>query len=156
MNGGVVFVIIIALVLGAAIFAIMFLTRGRGGVLNREQYQTDWLKIENSIQRGNINSYRLAILDADSLLDKALKESGVEGDTMGERLRESMANCTSVRTESGAPLRFSVSIGGHLQRDVETIDTLLRQGDQALFVAKAQQRNVYQSSVAQADSPEGS
>ena len=77
-------------------------------------------------------------------------------DTMGERLRESMANCTSVRTESGAPLRFSVSIGGHLQRDVETIDTLLRQGDQALFVAKAQQRNVYQSSVAQADSPEGS
>lgn len=96
MNGGVVFVIIIALVLGAAIFAIMFLTRGRGGVLNREQYQTDWLKIENSIQRGNINSYRLAILDADSLLDKALKESGVEGDTMGERLKKSNARFSNI------------------------------------------------------------
>lgn len=96
MNGGVIFIVIIALALGVAIFAIMFLTRGRGGVLNREQYQAEWLKIENSIRRGNINSYRLAILDADSLLDKALKDCGVAGETMGERLKNSNKNFANI------------------------------------------------------------
>lgn len=96
MPAGLVFVIIIAVVLALAISAIMFLTRGRGGVLNREQYQAAWLKIENSIQRSNINSYRLAIFDADSLLDKALKESGVTGETMGERLKNANANFSNI------------------------------------------------------------
>jgi len=68
-------------------------------------------------------------------------------DMLGERLRAEVEKCTAVTNESGEVIRLSVSVGGHLQQADDTIDTMLQRGDQALFAAKTQQRNHYQSSV---------
>ena len=68
-------------------------------------------------------------------------------DMLGERLRTAVEKCTSVTSESGEVIRLSVSVGGHLQVNDDTIDTMLQRGDNALFAAKSQQRNSYQSSV---------
>lgn len=76
--------------IGLVILAILALTRGHGRkLLNKEQYRTSWLEIENNITKGNNASYQFAILSADKLLDKALRESGVPGETMGDRLKHS-------------------------------------------------------------------
>ncbi|MEY4099270.1 MAG: hypothetical protein RL300_441, partial [Pseudomonadota bacterium] len=69
-------------------------------------------------------------------------------DVLGERLRSEVEQCTAVTSDTGAVIRLSVSVGGHLQEADDTIDAMLRRGDQALFSAKAQQRNTYKPSVA--------
>ena len=76
--------------IGLVILAILALTRGHGRkLLNKEQYRTSWLEIENNITKDNNASYQFAILSADKLLDRALRESGVPGETMGDRLKHS-------------------------------------------------------------------
>jgi diguanylate cyclase (GGDEF)-like protein len=69
-------------------------------------------------------------------------------DVLGERLRSEVEQCTAVTSDTGEVIRLSVSVGGHLQEADDTIDAMLRRGDQALFSAKAQQRNTYKPSVA--------
>ena len=68
-------------------------------------------------------------------------------DRLGERLRAEIASCDTVRTPNGEIVPLTVSIGGHLQVAEDTIDSLLHRGDLALFAAKGQQRNAYQSSL---------
>lgn len=85
-----VVMLIVVVLIGGALLGVIALTRGRGKhLLNQEQYRTDWLEIENNINKDNAASYQFAILSADKLLDKALKESGVPGDSMGDRLKNS-------------------------------------------------------------------
>lgn len=85
-----VVILIVIVLIGGALLGVIALTRGRGKhLLNQEQYRTDWLEIENNINKDNVASYQFAILSADKLLDKALKESGVPGDSMGDRLKNS-------------------------------------------------------------------
>lgn len=84
-----IFMLIVIVLIGVALLAIFALTRGRGRVLDKEKYQAEWLSIENQINKNNDASYQFAILSADKLLDQALRETGVRGDTMGERLKKS-------------------------------------------------------------------
>jgi len=57
--------------------------------LNVDKFRTKWLEIENTFDIKNELSHNMCIIKADSLLDMALKEAGVIGDTMGERLKNS-------------------------------------------------------------------
>lgn len=85
---GVVIMLIAIAIIGITLLVVIAVTRGRGNTqLDKQQYQADWLKIENGIDPQNNASYQFAILSADKLLDKALKETGVSGETMGERLK---------------------------------------------------------------------
>lgn len=84
-----IFMLIVIVIIGIALFAVLALSRGRGRPLDKEKYQADWLKIENLIDKSNDASYQFAIMSADKLLDQALKESGVPGQTMGDRLKKS-------------------------------------------------------------------
>ena len=87
-SSAIVIMLIVILLVGFAILAVLALTRGHGRrLLNKEKYRTAWLEIENNITKDNNASYQFAILSADKLLDKALKESGVPGETMGDRLK---------------------------------------------------------------------
>lgn len=87
---GVVIMLIAIVIIGVTLLVVIAVTRGRGDAsLNKEQYQQDWLKIENGLNPQNNASYQFAILSADKLLDKAMKESGIPGETMGERLKNS-------------------------------------------------------------------
>lgn len=57
----------------------------RIGGVDREFVQTRWVAIEGMASGGG--SLRDAVSEADKLLDYVLKQSGVPGDTMGERLK---------------------------------------------------------------------
>ncbi len=55
--------------------------------LDTAKYQAKWLQIENSIDHKNPATWQLAVLNADKLLDHALRESHYKGTTMGERMK---------------------------------------------------------------------
>lgn len=48
-----------------------------------------WNAIEDRLKKGGPTQLRQAVIEADTLVDYALKQLKVEGDTMGERLRAS-------------------------------------------------------------------
>lgn len=81
-----IFLIVVG-VIGAGAFLLIVFTMNRGGQLNTEKYQSKWMKIERSIDPAQPASFQMAILQADSLLDAALKESAARGQTMGERMK---------------------------------------------------------------------
>ena len=64
-------------------------TRRRSG-LDIKYYRDKWEKIEQ-VQKIGEAGWQVAIIQADKLLDQALKERGFTGDTMGERLKSSHA-----------------------------------------------------------------
>lgn len=74
------------LVVAILLFIVIMLTRRSGGrSLNKEKYQHDWLTIEQSLTNDS-GTWQLAVMNADKLLDRALKERGYKGSTMGERM----------------------------------------------------------------------
>lgn len=79
--------LIFAGVIVVGLILIMVITTGRGGTkqFNKEAYQKDWLSIEMSVSNDPA-SQQFAILQADKLLDRALRERGYRGETMGERM----------------------------------------------------------------------
>jgi len=51
-----------------------------------ERMQKDWEKINDRIEKGDEASLKLAIIEADNMLEDVLKRMGLEGKDMGERL----------------------------------------------------------------------
>lgn len=82
-------IFILAAVLIAAIVGVLYLVfaKKQGPKLNVERYQTKWLEIENSVMRDNPASWQLGIMNADKLVDQALRERHFRGQTMGERMK---------------------------------------------------------------------
>lgn len=78
------FAVLIAAVVGVV---FLFITNKQGPKLNVARYQTRWLAIENSVRKDNKASWQLAIMNADKLLDQALRERRFKGQTMGERMK---------------------------------------------------------------------
>ncbi|HEY0965100.1 MAG TPA: hypothetical protein VGE13_01325 [Candidatus Saccharimonadales bacterium] len=74
------------LLLGAIVLAFIA-RKGTSSQLNKDSYRSAWLKIEQEVDKDNVPSYQLAFLNADKLLDKALKARGIKGQTMGERMK---------------------------------------------------------------------
>lgn len=64
-------------------------TRRRSG-LDVKYYRDRWEKIEQ-VQKMGEAGWQVAIIQADKLLDRALKERGFAGETMGDRLKSSHA-----------------------------------------------------------------
>ena len=96
MNISVWFLLIAVLSVGILIFVSVLLTQKRGHVFNTDKYQSDWLKIENSLEKDNPATYNMAVVEADKLLDKALREMGTAGNNMGERLKRSSGKFTQL------------------------------------------------------------
>jgi hypothetical protein len=88
--------LVIAAALAAMIIFAIILTRRRRSGLNVEKYRSDWLKIDNSLDNSNPMTYQMAILNADKLLDRALKDIGVPGGTMGDRLKISSGRFSDI------------------------------------------------------------
>jgi len=84
----IVFLAIAILAVGFLALVAMILSGKRRHQFDVEAYQTRWLKIENSLEKGNESSYRLAVIDADKLVDKALTEMGIPGQSMGDKLKK--------------------------------------------------------------------
>ena len=72
-------------IVGMLLLGLVTFLRPRKRVLSRQRYETAWTEIETTMGDTN-SSMQFAILQADKLLDRALKESGYKGQTMGERM----------------------------------------------------------------------
>ncbi len=87
MEPGILFFFAAILIVGGALFAFVSLARSGVRRLDVERYRSRWLAIEKQLVRDSEPSYHLAILNADKLLDHALRELGTRGNTMGERMK---------------------------------------------------------------------
>lgn len=86
MDASIIVLFAAVLIIGALLFALMTFGK-RGSSLNVEKYRSSWLAIEQSMTRDNEASYHMAIMNADKLVDQALKDKGFTGLTMGDRLK---------------------------------------------------------------------
>lgn len=82
-----VFFLAAVLIVGALLFAVITMTKGGKRYLDTDKYRSKWLEIEQKLTRDDTASHQLCILNADKLLDQALKEKGLQGATMGERMK---------------------------------------------------------------------
>lgn len=94
----VLFLVIAIVAVGLLALVAMTLMGKRKHDFNVEEYQTRWLKIENSLVKGQRQTYNLAVLNADKLLDRALIELGLSGKTMGERMKRADSRFTKVNS----------------------------------------------------------
>lgn len=83
-----IFLVIAIVAVALLALVAMVLTGKRRHEFNVQEYQTRWLKIENGLDKDDPRSYNFAVLEADKLLDKALTEMGLPGQSMGERLKK--------------------------------------------------------------------
>ena len=98
MDGTLLAFMIGILVVGILLIIVIGLTK-RGPVgLDVEKYRSRWLQIESSLKRDEVSSYHLAVLNADKLLDQALRERGVRGETMGERMKQLKSTWTNANS----------------------------------------------------------
>ncbi len=75
----------IVIVIGLVMLVFIAQSKKRNSRLNPIKYQQEWASIEQSITSDN-KTQQFAIIQADKLLDRALKESGYTGTTMAERM----------------------------------------------------------------------
>ena len=85
MDSMIVLLFAVVIVIGLGLLVVMGLSRKTSKKLDLEKYKKDWSDIEQSITADN-KTQQFAIIQADKLLDRALKESGFSGNTMAERM----------------------------------------------------------------------
>ncbi len=86
MNSLVTIMVVGIIIIGIIMLMVIATTRKRVPGLDQEEFRSKWLKIEASIIDDEASCH-LAILNADKLLDTALKARGFAGETMGERMK---------------------------------------------------------------------
>lgn len=85
----IVFLGVAILICAVLLFFAINLTKPHKIILDKEKFQTRWLKIENSVKKESPESWHLALINADKLVDIALRDLKISGQTMGERLKNS-------------------------------------------------------------------
>ena len=94
---------LVGILVVAVLLVIVILFTKKGGVqLDVNKYRSKWLAIERQLQKDNAASYQLSILNADKLLDHALKERGAKGETMGERMKTLQTTWSNANAVWGA------------------------------------------------------
>ena len=73
---------------------IAVLTKATSG-LNRSYYKSKWSGVQKTLKDGK-SGQKLAIIDADKLLDHAMKAARIRGSTMGERLKNADKSLGSI------------------------------------------------------------
>ena len=87
MDPSLLIFLVAIVIVGVLVFLAISMTGKRSHNFNKEDYQVDFLRIEQSLSKDNASSYAMAIIEGDKLLDRALMEMGVQGRTMGDRLK---------------------------------------------------------------------
>lgn len=87
-TGGVAFfeLAMAVIILGGFLLLIMALMSGKKVHLDSRFYNEQWQKILGYISTSEAG-WRLAIIDADKLVDHALKARGYKGESMADRMR---------------------------------------------------------------------
>lgn len=88
MDNNLLFILFAAVIfMGLLMLVIISTTLSRGHAFNKAEYRQKIEAIERLLEGKGIAATHMAIMEADKLVDKALKEKGVKGNTMGERLK---------------------------------------------------------------------
>lgn len=83
------------LIFGGLLFVIISLTKNSPRPLDVDKYRSRWLSIETRLKRDDTSSHTLCVFDADKLLDQALRERGLSGKTMAERMKQYQGKWTN-------------------------------------------------------------
>lgn len=86
MDSIILIMFLAIVIIGVLLLVFIAFTRKSAPPLNQERYRAKWLAIENSISSEE-SSLQFAVLNADKLLDEALKARRFQGKTMGERMK---------------------------------------------------------------------
>ncbi len=89
MGQNIIFLFAAILIVGAIMVVIISLTKKGSNKLDVNKYRLKWMSIERQLKKDEPSSYHLTVLDADKLLDQALKDRGAPGETLGERMKNS-------------------------------------------------------------------
>lgn len=95
MNNLILIMFITVVILGITLLIVISLTRRGGKTLDQQKYRSRWLAITQSAGSTS-ETWQLAIINADKLLDTALRERGVVGTTLGERLKNAKPYVSSI------------------------------------------------------------
>jgi len=83
------------LIFGGLLFAIISLTKNSPRTFDQDKYRSRWMAIESRLKRDDENSYTVCILEADKLLDQSLRDRGLSGKTMAERMKQCQGKWTN-------------------------------------------------------------
>jgi hypothetical protein len=83
------------LIFAGLLFTIISLTRRSPRAMDIDKYRSRWLSIETRLKRDDENSYVVCIMEADKLLDQALRDRGLAGNTMAERMKQCQGKWTN-------------------------------------------------------------
>jgi hypothetical protein len=99
MDGTLLAFMVGILIIGILLIVVITITKKSPQQLDVDKYRLKWLAIEKQLNRSEPSSYHLCVLNADKLLDQALRERSVRGETMGERMKtakETWSNANAV------------------------------------------------------------
>jgi hypothetical protein len=83
------------LIFGGLLFAIISITKNSPKTLDQDKYRSRWMAIESRLKRDDENTYTVCILEADKLLDQSLRDRGLPGKTMAERMKQCQGKWTN-------------------------------------------------------------
>lgn len=87
------YIILAVLVLLVCVIVGAVIVRRRPRVLKTEKFQEQWREMQKLC--ANKDTWRQAVIDADNMLDEALKKKRFAGKTMGERLTKAQRMLTN-------------------------------------------------------------
>ncbi|HWT40422.1 MAG TPA: hypothetical protein VN081_04110 [Dongiaceae bacterium] len=83
------------LIFAGLLFAVISMAKNSPRILDQDKYRSRWMDIESHLKRDDMDSHTICIFDADKLLDQALRERGVAGKTMGDRMKQCQGKWTN-------------------------------------------------------------
>lgn len=87
MDSAFIALVIAVLIIGSLLIVFIQITSRRNSRLDQETYRKVWRAISERVNVGNSDSMQMTIVKADKLLDRAMRDYGIKGKTMGERLK---------------------------------------------------------------------
>lgn len=86
-ENSIMFILIAIAIVGILLVLVLTYLKKGTPQLDVNKYRMRWLAIEKQLSADDAASHQLCVLNADKLLDQALKERGFKGETMGERMK---------------------------------------------------------------------
>jgi hypothetical protein len=94
-SASMIFFFAAILIFGGLLFVFISMAKHSPRALDVEKYRSRWLSIETGLSRDNTSSHTLCVLNADKLLDQALRDRGISGKTMAERMKNCQGKWTN-------------------------------------------------------------
>jgi len=105
---------------------------------SQEKIKKQWQEIENLLSQDSASAWKLAVLEADKLLDYTLKAIGLPGKDLGERLRAAAYNYSKIREVWPAhKVRNRLVHEAEYQLDKRTARRAVEQFKKALKILRA-------------------